>query len=285
MNPAIFSGTIPALMTPCKPDRTPDFDKLVDKARELVGLGMSAVVYCGSMGDWPLLTNEWRMEGVERLVKAGIKVVVGTGAVNTATAVAIAAHAQRIGAHGLMVIPRLLSRGTVPAAQKAHFKAVLSAAPDLPAVIYNSPFYGYSTKADLFFQLRVEHVNLVGFKEFGGFADLSYAGEAITSASDDIKLMIGVDTAVFHGYVNCNADGAITGIGNVLPAEVLHLTRLCKAAVAGDATARRLAYELDTAMQVLSEVDAGPDLVLFFKHMMVVKGDPAYRLHFNESDA
>ncbi|MGL4310141.1 MAG: dihydrodipicolinate synthase family protein, partial [Paracoccaceae bacterium] len=46
-----------------------------------------------------------------------------------------------------------------------------------------------------------------------------------------------------------------------------------------------LAYELDTAMQVLSEVDAGPDLVLFFKHMMVVKGDPAYRLHFNESDA
>ncbi len=40
-------------------------------AKELVGLGMSAVVYCGSMGDWPLLTTEQRMEGVERLVKAG----------------------------------------------------------------------------------------------------------------------------------------------------------------------------------------------------------------------
>ncbi|WP_305016893.1 hypothetical protein [Mycobacterium tuberculosis] len=25
---------------------------------------MSAVVYCGSMGDWPLLTTEQRMEGV-----------------------------------------------------------------------------------------------------------------------------------------------------------------------------------------------------------------------------
>jgi 4-hydroxy-tetrahydrodipicolinate synthase len=285
MNPEIFSGTIPALMTPCKPDRTPDFDKLVEKAQELIGLGMSAVVYCGSMGDWPLLTNEWRMEGVERLVKAGIKVVVGTGAVNTATAAAIAAHAQNVGAHGLMVIPRLLSRGTVPAAQKAHFKAVLSAAPNLPAVIYNSPYYGYSTKADLFFQIRAEHPNLVGFKEFGGFEDLSYAGEAITSSSDDIKLMIGVDTAVFHGYVNCNADGAITGIGNVFPREVLHLTALCKAAAAGDAEARRLAYELDTAMQVLSKVDAGPDLVLFFKHMLVLQGNEAFRLHFNESDA
>ncbi len=285
MNPNIFSGTVPALMTPCTAARKPDFDKLVEKAKELVGLGMSAVVYCGSMGDWPLLTTEERMEGVERLVKAGIKVVVGTGAVNTATAAAIAAHAQKVGAHGLMVIPRLLSRGTVVAAQRLHFKTVLAAAPNLPAVIYNSPYYGYSTKADLFNQIRAEHPNLVGFKEFGGFADLSYAGEAITSAGDDVKLMIGVDTAVYHGYINCNADGAITGIGNVFPREVLHLTKLCKAAMAGDATARRLAFELDSAMQVLSEVDAGPDLVLFFKHMMVLKGDNAYKLHFNEGDA
>jgi 1-pyrroline-4-hydroxy-2-carboxylate deaminase len=284
MKSDIFSGTIPALMTPCKPDRSPDFDTLVAKAKELVALGMSAVVYCGSMGDWPLLTTEQRMDGVERLVQAGIKVVVGTGAVNTATAAAIAAHAQKVGAHGLMVIPRLLSRGTVVAAQRAHFKAVLSAAPNLPAVIYNSPYYGYSTKADLFFQIQAEHPNLVGFKEFGGYDDLSYAAEAITGASPDLKLMIGVDTAVFHGYVNCNADGAITGIGNVLPREVLHLVSLCKAAQKGDAEARRLAYELDHAMQILSEVDAGPDLVLFFKHMMVMRGENAYTHHFNAED-
>jgi len=42
MKSDIFSGTIPALMTPCKADRTPDFDTLVAKATELVGLGMSA---------------------------------------------------------------------------------------------------------------------------------------------------------------------------------------------------------------------------------------------------
>jgi 1-pyrroline-4-hydroxy-2-carboxylate deaminase len=70
-------------MTPCTGDRTPDFDALVRKAKELVEVGMSAVVYCGSMGDWPLLTDERRMEGVERLVKAGLPVIVGTGAINT----------------------------------------------------------------------------------------------------------------------------------------------------------------------------------------------------------
>jgi dihydrodipicolinate synthase/N-acetylneuraminate lyase len=285
MKPKIFSGVIPALMTPCKPDRTPDFDALVRKGKELVETGMSAVVYCGSMGDWPLLTDAQRMEGVSRLVAAGLPVIVGTGAVNTASAVAHAAHAQKVGAQGLMVIPRVLSRGPSIVAQKAHFKAILSAAPDIPAVIYNSPYYGFATRADLFFGLRAEHPNLVGFKEFGGLADLRYAAENITSRDDGVALLIGVDTAVVHGYVNCGAAGAITGIGNVLPREVLHLCRLSEAAAAGDVEARRQALELEQAMAVLSSFDEGPDLVLYFKHMMVLKGYPEYRLHFNETDA
>jgi 4-hydroxy-tetrahydrodipicolinate synthase len=285
MKAPIFSGVVPALMTPCKLDRSPDFDALVRKAKELIDLGMSAVVYCGSMGDWPLLTDAQRMEGVERLVKAGVPVIVGTGAVNSASAVAHAAHAQAVGAKGLMVIPRVLSRGSSITAQRAHFKAVLSAAPDLPAVIYNSPYYGFATRADLFFALRAEHSNLVGFKEFGGPQDLRYAAEFITSPDESVSLMIGVDTAVFHGFVNCGATGAITGIGNVLPKEVLHLSNLCQAAAGGDADARLRAQELEQALAVLSSFDEGPDLVLYFKHMMVLKGDAEYALHFIETDA
>jgi dihydrodipicolinate synthase/N-acetylneuraminate lyase len=100
-----------------------------------------------------------------------------------------------------------------------------------------------------------------------------------------VALLIGVDTAVVHGYVNCGAAGAITGIGNVLPREVLHLCRLSEAAAAGDVEARRQALELEQAMAVLSSFDEGPDLVLYFKHMMVLKGYPEYTLHFNETDA
>lgn len=284
MKASIFSGVIPALMTPCREDRTPDFDALVHMGRHLVDSGMSAVVYCGSMGDWPLLSDGQRMEGVARLAQAGLPVIVGTGAVNTASAVAHAAHAQEVGARGLMVIPRVLSRGPSVSAQKAHFEAVLAAAPELPAVIYNSPYYGFATRADLFFALRETHPNLVGFKEFGGPADLRYAAENITSRDRDVSLMIGVDTAVVHGFVNCGATGAITGIGNVLPREVIHLCDLSRAAAGGDATARRQARELEDALAVLSSFDEGPDLVLYFKHMMVLKGHPEYRLHFNEPD-
>lgn len=284
MNPDIFSGVIPALMTPCTADRRPDFDALVRKGRELTDAGMAGVVYCGSMGDWPLLTDADRMEGVARLVAAGVKVVVGTGAVNTAAAAAHARHAGNVGAHGLMVIPRLLSRGPSAAAQRDHFKAVLAAAPDLPAVIYNSPYYGFTTKADLFFALRAEHPNLLGFKEFGSPADMRYAGEFITSGAG-VKLVVGVDTGVFDGYVNCGAAGTITGIGNVLPKEVLTLCNLSRAAASGQSDARIWGDELDRAMKVLASFDEGPDLVLYYKHLLVVQGDDAYRLHFNDTDA
>jgi len=285
MSENIFTGTIPALMTPCTADRLPDFDALVRKGRELVALGMRAVVYCGSMGDWPLLTEAQRQEGVARLVEAGVPTIVGTGAVNSKEAVSHAAHAAKVGAHGLMVIPRVLSRGTSVAAQKAHFAAILKAAPDLPAVIYNSPYYGFATRADLFFELRAKFPNLVGFKEFGGAEDMRYAAENITSRDDDVVLMAGVDTQVFHGFVNCGAAGAITGIGNALPREVLQLVELCSKAAKGDAVARARAKELESALAVLSSFDEGCDLVLFYKYLMVLNGDTEYALHFNETDA
>ena len=280
----IFTGTMPALMTPCTAERKPDFDALVRKGRDLIQAGMSAVVYCGSMGDWPLLTEAERQEGVARLVAAGVPTIVGTGAVNSREAVAHAAHAAKVGAQGLMVIPRVLSRGASATAQKAHFSAILKAAPNLPAVIYNSPYYGFATRADLFFELRSEFPNLIGFKEFGGGADLRYAAEHITSQDDSVTLMVGVDTQVVHGFVNCNATGAITGIGNALPREVLQLVALSKQAAKGDAKARRQARELESALAVLSSFDEGTDLVLYYKHLMVLNGDKEYTLHFNETD-
>ncbi|WP_071797361.1 dihydrodipicolinate synthase family protein [Natronohydrobacter thiooxidans] len=284
MNTEMLNGCIPALMTPCKPDHSPDLDALVRKGEAMVAAGMSGVVYCGSMGDWPLISDADRMDGVARLVGAGVPVMVGTGAVNTAQAVAHAAHAAKLGAQALMVIPRVLSRGSSVEAQRHHFKAILAAAPDIPAVIYNSPYYGYATGAELFFALRTEHPNLVGFKEFGGSAALRQAAEFITSQDAEISLMVGVDTMVVEGFVNYGARGAITGIGNVLPCEVLHLVDLSRKAAAGDARARVRAQELDQAMAVLSSFDEGVDLVLYYKYLLTCLGEQEYALHINPTD-
>lgn len=280
----VFCGCIPALMTPCSAAGVPDYDALVAKGRELIDLGMRAVVYCGSMGDWPLLSDAQREEGVAALVAAGVPVIVGTGAQNTVRAVRLVEHARDCGAAGLMVIPRVLSRATSTAAQRAHFLAILGAAGDLPAVIYNSPYYGFETRAELFFELRNKHANLIGFKEFGGAEALTYAAENITGQNPELTLMVGVDTQVVHGFVRCGAKGAITGVGNALPREILRLVELCHLAADGDANALRLASELDEALLELSRFDEGPDLVLFYKRLMVLEGNPEYAHSIYKSD-
>ena len=283
-NDNIFCGCIPALMTPCSASGVPDFDALVETARSLISAGMRGVVYCGSMGDWPLLTDQQRQTGVAQLVKAGVPVVVGTGAQNPAQAAAHAAHARQVGAAGLMVIPRVLSRGTSPAAQRHHFAGVLKAAGGLPAVIYNSPYYGFETRADLFFDLRREFSNLVGFKEFGGAKSLTCAAENITGQNPELTLMVGVDTQVYHGFVNCGAKGAITGVGNALPREVLRLIQLCNLAATGCPQSRLLAQQLNEALMVLSTYDEGPDLVLYYKALMVLEGHSQYASQINPTD-
>ncbi len=283
-NKEVFRGTIPALMTPCSAAGEPDFDALVETGKSLIDAGMGGVVYCGSMGDWPLLSDEDRQEGVRRLAEAGVPVIVGTGAPSTRQAVAHAVHAQEVGAVGLMVIPRLLSRATSVPAQREHFNAVFKAAPELPSVIYNSPYYGYETKADLFFQLRDANPNLAGFKEFGGAAAMTYAAEFITSGDPDLVLMVGVDTQAYHGFVRCGAQGAITGVGNALPKEILRHVELCQRAAKGDAQARVHARELEEAMFNLSRFDEQPDLVLYYKGLMVLEGHAAYQHQLNPFD-
>ncbi len=108
--------------------------------------------------------------------------------------------------------------------------------------------------------------------------------EYITSGDPDLMLLVGVDTQVVHGYLACGAVGAITGVGNALPEPVLRLIALCERAATGDPEARRRAVELGEAIHVLSTFDEGPDLVLYYKELMVLEGHSEYRLHFDETD-
>ncbi|MCK5945550.1 MAG: dihydrodipicolinate synthase family protein, partial [Planctomycetes bacterium] len=58
----------------------------------------------------------------------------------------------------------------------------------------------------------------------------------------------------------------------------------CRQAQAGDVDARRRANELGDALTVLSTFDEGPDLVLYYKYLLELRGDDRYRLHFNPDD-
>jgi 4-hydroxy-tetrahydrodipicolinate synthase len=63
------------------------------------------------------------------------------------------------------------------------------------------------------------------------------------------------------------------------------LVALCEKAAAGCPDSRRLALELSEALTVLSTYDEGPDLVLYYKYLMVLEGHSEYTHHFNPTDA
>ena len=86
--------------------------------------------------------------------------------------------------------------------------------------------------------------------------------------------MVGVDTQVFHGFVRCGAGGAITGVGNALPKEVLRRVEMCEQAAAE--TQPRVDWLPNSTMHspVLATFDEGPDLVLYYKHLMSWKVVP-----------
>ena len=188
------------------------------------------------MGDWPLLTDEQRMAGVERWSNAGVPVIVGTGAQNTARAAALAAHAKRCGAKGLMIIPRVLSRGSSAAAQRAHFAGVLEAGGRSAVRHLQQPLLWLRDPGRTVLRTARRAIPISSAsRNSAARQSLSYAAEHIAGRGARVALMVGVDTQVFHGFVNCGASGAITGIGNVLPREVLHLVALCQRAANGDA--------------------------------------------------
>ena len=62
------------------------------------------------------------------------------------------------------------------------------------------------------------------------------------------------------------------------------MAALAEKAAGGHAEARLRALELEEAIGVLSSFDEGTDLVLYYKHLLVLNGEEEYRLHFNETD-
>ena len=76
----------------------------------------------------------------------------------------------------------------------------------------------------------------------------------------------------------------ITGIGNVIPEAVIKLFDLCIEASKGSVHSRRLAIELSDALSVLSRFDEGPDLVLYYKFLLYLRGEKEYAHNSNVFD-
>ena len=136
----MFSGSIPALVTPFDAD-----GQFVERAyRELVewqiAEGSSALVPCGTTGEAATLTKDEHFAIVRVCVdqaRGRVPVIAGAGSNDTRVAAANIAAAKEAGADAALMVPPYYNRPS----QEGIFQHFAALAPDaaLPIVLYNVP--------------------------------------------------------------------------------------------------------------------------------------------------
>ena len=136
----MFSGSIPALVTPFREDGAFDeaaFRVLVDWQVEQ---GSSALVACGTTGEAATLDRDEHFHVVRVCVEQArgrVPVIAGAGSNDTRVAAANLVAAEAAGADAALMVPPYYNRPGQEGVFR-HFEALAGAAP-LPIVLYNVP--------------------------------------------------------------------------------------------------------------------------------------------------
>lgn len=134
-------GIIAALLTPMREGGARlDPEAASRLVAALVDRGIHGLFIAGSTGEGLLLTEAERQALVEAVLGSArnVPVVVHVGALTTAQAATLAAHAARAGAAGVAAIPPSYYAVT-PEEVQAYYEAIARAAEPLPLYLYNIP--------------------------------------------------------------------------------------------------------------------------------------------------
>lgn len=228
-------GSMTALITPFKNGQVDE-----QAFRAHVGWqienGTAALVPVGTTGESPTLSHAEHRKVVEICIseaKGKVPVIAGAGSNNTAEAIELAVHAEKVGADAILVVTPYYNRPTQEGLYQ-HFKAVNDAV-GIPIIIYNIPprsvvDMSVETMARLY-----ELPNIAGVKDAtGNVARVSLQRQAM--GPDFIQLSGEDMTAV--AFNAAGGVGCISVVSNIAP-------RLCaemqNATLAGDyATALKI---------------------------------------------
>jgi 4-hydroxy-tetrahydrodipicolinate synthase len=135
----MFSGAIPALVTPFRDGKVDDeaFCRFVEWQIES---GSSALVPCGTTGESATLSFDEHYHVIEMCIATAagrVPVIAGCGSNDTATAIRHMHFAKDAGADAALIVAPYYNRPT-QAGMIAHFEA-LATESDLPMVVYNVP--------------------------------------------------------------------------------------------------------------------------------------------------
>jgi len=214
-----FGGIIPPLVTLF--DRQGRIDEDANRAHVdfLITGGVHAVFALGSTGETMHLTMEERRafaELVVRHVDGRVPVLVGCLSTATDDAVALARHAQEIGADGVIVIPPYYWTPNDQAIE-LHIGAV-AAAVSLPVLIYNFPaVVGRNIPAPVVARLASAYDRVLGIKDT--IDSVGHIHEVIARVKPirpEFSVLCGYEFHLLNTLLS-GGDGAIPAVANFAP--------------------------------------------------------------------
>ena len=227
MNRILFTGIMPALLSPVNEDGSIRETTLRRLVRDLSQTGITGFYLCGATGEGIAMAPERRMELVE-IVKdeapEGMKLINHIGAADLATVRRLARHSRQIGLDGISSVPPFFfnydERGVMD-----YYRAMSEESEGLPLLIYASPLSGTP--------LPVETVEKM--LSIPGFVGMKYTNPNYYLMTrykkldgGNINIINGPDETCMLGLL-MGADAAIGSTYNVMPRLFVRLYEAVKA--------------------------------------------------------
>jgi N-acetylneuraminate lyase len=211
----LFSGVLPALLTPFSADDHVDVAALEKLIKYVLDGGVNGLYITGSTGEGFSMTEEERQLVAEVTVKTvahQVPVIVQVGAIATNVCQRLAAHAEKIGADAVSSVPPFYYP-VGPQGVEEHYRLIAQAS-KLPLYIYNIPgATGVTIGADLVRRLVNDGV-VQGLK----FTDTNQLGfrDIIEACKGKLNIFSGPDEMLLS-FLTMGGHGGIGSTYNPMP--------------------------------------------------------------------
>ncbi len=264
-SPPRFHGVWPAMLTPLDAAGEPNLAAVEQLVELFVDQGLGGLYILGSTGQWPLLRLKHRRAVAERAVRVAagrIPIIVHVGAVTTEDAVALARHADSIGADAISSVAPIYFPTTVDATFE-HYRKI-GQATNLPLYVYHLSIVNQIGLGPREYARRVlELPNIAGMK----FTDsnLHQLGLMVDEGGEQLQIFSGDDTLVCHAALS----GAIGAIGTFYNVWGPAVQRARNAFIGGDFTAGRTF--MSAFQNALADILAAQSTWTFLRAAMQLK--------------
>lgn len=251
----VFTGVCTALVTPFTDSGGLNTAKFADLIDEQLSAGVPALCICGTTGEASTLRPEEKLEAIAfccRYTAGRAKILAGTGGNDTAEVLRLSRGARDAGADGLLIVTPYYNK-TTQAGLVKHYVTVADAV-ELPILLYNVPSRTGLSFTPETYRILSEHPNIVGVKEASG--DLSLFSRTRLLCGDGFQIWSGNDDQVVP-MMALGAAGVISVAGNLIPAQMVRLTELCRTGHYPEAAALQLRL-LPLLRALFSEVNPIP---------------------------